>query len=486
MREQRVVDLYFSGSQSYGSGYLLSDRLILTARHVAIPALAETPCIARRWKLVDRHLDARVEWLSEEHDVALIRLDTPVTDDLGEPPCFGRCPEQSGPELYDCVGIGFPRASRGRENQRVDTMLSGDAKLSFRSDLFDVTPRGAIPADPRLWAGFSGAALFSRQLLFAVVSNVPEDWDGRALNAVAIDRLLDDEGFRRALSAGGFPDPPTRGMRHSRYYGRLSDEIAKYYFFVDRQPQEAEFRESLPEGRRSFIVPGETQDRPDLLMTRFANDDEFKRIVGDMGTVRTIELLIWPKPFRIDRVDAQFEALKESCAKALGIVVPRGADARTFAEALEDRGAAGVWWKISPRDMGPGHADLLKRWTDFCAEVETGPSPFFWFCCWLTDASQSDVPDFLADNPDPGVRPLIKQLVEGGKLINLRKLDRVDVQAELRPWIEQLAVPTRLDSDGRRDLEERLEPELGMASLPLGDFVERVTTILRGEDGRAA
>jgi hypothetical protein len=482
MREQRVVDIHFAESKSYGSGYLLSDRLILTARHVAKPAATETVCIARRWKLVDCNLDAKVAWLSERHDVALISLDRPVVADLGEAPVFGRCPEQSGSELYDCFGIGFPRASKDDENRRIDKKVRGFAELSFRSDMFDVTPRGALPTVPLGWKGFSGAALFSRDLLFGVVSVVPEDWDGRAIYAVAIDRLLDEEGFREALAEGGLPDPTAAMMRDSRYYGRLSEEIAKYFFFLDRVPQEKEFHKSLkPSSGGSFVVAADSKDRPDMLMTRFANDDNLREILGDAVTDKTIELLLWPG-FDIDSAEAQFQRLKEDCAKLLGLQPADAADPDSFSKALGHRRAAGVWWKINPQKMGPGHAELLQRWIDFCTKVEAGPSPFFWFCCWLTDETKSNLPSFFTPKPDPGVPPLMEKLIGENRVINLGLLEKVDAQTDLDPWIAQLAARARLDDDRRRDLEERLRPELGMAVLPLDEFTEKMKFILRGED----
>lgn len=56
IEERRVVDIRFP-TGSYGSGYLLTDRIVLTARHVADPCEQGTRCIVRRWKLVDTPIE---------------------------------------------------------------------------------------------------------------------------------------------------------------------------------------------------------------------------------------------------------------------------------------------------------------------------------------------------------------------------------------------------------------------------------------------
>jgi hypothetical protein len=71
----RVTEVYAAGPhvEGSGSGYRLSDRLVLTARHVIAPALAgEGGRVLVRPAGVAGWLPARVEWEDGGADAALV------------------------------------------------------------------------------------------------------------------------------------------------------------------------------------------------------------------------------------------------------------------------------------------------------------------------------------------------------------------------------------------------------------------------------
>jgi hypothetical protein len=484
MNPERVVDIWFPGTRSFGSGYLLTDKLILTAGHVAKPSARGTPCVVRRLMLDEPELKARVAWMSKEPDAGLIMLEESV-EGLDSPPDFGRAAGSRSAYTYECSGIGFPRANRDRERVRIDFELRGSATLSFRSGNFQVATPDVIPISVDGWSGISGAALFSRELLFAIVGSVKNDWGGTCLEAISIEPLLAVPGFRKALKAGGMPEPPLRPMRPSRYYHRLCEQVSQYYFFVNRGDQETVFRNSLKAAPRAFYVTGWAKDRPELLMQRFGQEKSFRDIVGDLQTDRAIVELTWP-PFRIGDPALEFERLREVCARALSIPPEATKSAAGFSEALSRRPPAAIWWTFKPDYMGPGHAELLDRWIDFCIEIQEWDFPFFWFACCVLDMRerptgwQARFQKF--PEPDPDVADVIDRIRDKGKLVELDPLNTISAKVDVQPWVERITAPAELDEDAREELRSRLEEKLGVEELRLADFAEKVEIILRGID----
>ena len=131
MDRKRVVELTF-GRLSRGSGYLLTDRHVLTARHVVKPDELGAPCDV--FPLLADKRSGAAAWLSEQSDLAIIEVDPPGWPDL--PPasgCFGVVQDEAIPL---CSAIGFPDATRPRESYHQTLMRvdRGGASLNVRVD----------------------------------------------------------------------------------------------------------------------------------------------------------------------------------------------------------------------------------------------------------------------------------------------------------------------------------------------------------------
>ena len=108
----RVCELYAAGPdvEGSGSGYRVGERLVLTARHVIAPALADAggrvlarPVGAKDW------LPARVEWEDSDADAALITIEgegwrAPTGESVL------RWGELAGADPVACAAVGFPWA----------------------------------------------------------------------------------------------------------------------------------------------------------------------------------------------------------------------------------------------------------------------------------------------------------------------------------------------------------------------------------------
>jgi hypothetical protein len=199
MRSAQVVELSF-GARS-GSGYLLTPKHVLTAKHVIDPAKegaigtvqALAPPGVDSLKLSrskrPRPWPAHAAWISTTHDLAIVKLDTDPPTQIERLP-FGRVPRD---ELmsYPCFGTGFPEAA-GLYSHPIE------AKLSWVLDdqRFNLDIAAALPKQWKKWAGISGAVIFASGLPVGVVRTVKGDWNG-LLTATPVEHLIEDERFRK-------------------------------------------------------------------------------------------------------------------------------------------------------------------------------------------------------------------------------------------------------------------------------------------------
>src|SRR5690242_16194093 len=109
----RVCELYAAGPdiRGSGSGYRVGDRLVLTSRHVIVPALVGAgsrllvrPVDESQW------LPARVEWQDADADAALIRMEDEGWRAPGRESML-RWGELAGSDPVPCAAVGFPWAS---------------------------------------------------------------------------------------------------------------------------------------------------------------------------------------------------------------------------------------------------------------------------------------------------------------------------------------------------------------------------------------
>src|SRR5215469_106305 len=149
-----------------GSGYLLTPRLVLTARHVVVPSAA-VRCTVRPLPFagtVEEHdSEAIVEWSVEELDVALLRIVDArwsagaVRDGWWAP--------VTGTDEVLVSGVGFPRFQRDDTEQLVARLRPLSGLIRHRLELIADDPPTARDDEASPWAGISGAAVFAEDML---------------------------------------------------------------------------------------------------------------------------------------------------------------------------------------------------------------------------------------------------------------------------------------------------------------------------------
>ena len=234
--QYRVCELYAVGpdAEGSGSGYRLSDRLVLTARHVIAPTLAGPggrvlvrPVGVRRW------LPAQVEW--ENADIALVGVeDEDWRAPAGESALLWA--ELTGSDPVPFAAVGFPWASVRPDQTRDTAHVSGHIPLlgQLRQGLLDLDVTSAPPSGRpggSPWAGMSGAGVIAGNYLVGVVIIDPARYQNR-LVAVPAVRFLTEGDFRARLAAHGVP---TEAVPVSAPGPAGSAEVSKYLKELIRQ-----------------------------------------------------------------------------------------------------------------------------------------------------------------------------------------------------------------------------------------------------------
>lgn len=176
-----------------GSGYLLTDRLILTSGHVVGAAAGRVTAIVPG--LADP-VPCDVIYRSSACDVALLQAGRALLGDLAK---------IAGPdwaEIDDLLAwpgartVGYPQVQRGDageldSHQIVGRFNPGTGRLSHTAILEDIDS----PPDGSPWAGMSGAVVFVEELVVGVVRADPSAWRHRRLTLTRVQDLLADADF---------------------------------------------------------------------------------------------------------------------------------------------------------------------------------------------------------------------------------------------------------------------------------------------------
>ncbi|MFD4970150.1 tetratricopeptide repeat protein [Streptomyces sp. NPDC058424] len=228
---QRVVEVWDPAGQAAGTGYLITDRLVLTAHH-NIQHAGSTPQRAVEVRRLARLGEQQAAWMAAEvlwpeqppdieqdpHTDAALLL---ITDTAWQPPVSAapvRCgslptpsPGVAEPRIA-CVAVGFPQAEE-RDGKRDTKQISGHIETlsGLKSGLIIAhidqvaTPTSAADA-PSSWSGASGAALFCGNLLTGILTtDRTRNYPGNQLIAVPLATLAARPGFTTTIKAAGNP-----------------------------------------------------------------------------------------------------------------------------------------------------------------------------------------------------------------------------------------------------------------------------------------
>jgi hypothetical protein len=194
---------------SRGSGYLISETLVITAKHVVFTAAGSPrPEIFVQDIYEVGWNEGTIVWPTHgsDLDIAVIQLSNAnTTIRLRQKTRFGRF---TGTESVRCQALGFPRFLRDLSGRRDIDHLTGQVNVvgRLRSGKFNLD----LDASPShwaggrsAWAGLSGAAVFARGLLVGICIEDNPNFGGARLTAMRLDEVASDPEFVRLLDGNG-------------------------------------------------------------------------------------------------------------------------------------------------------------------------------------------------------------------------------------------------------------------------------------------
>lgn len=389
MDRSRIVELYSAPSGrekgGFGSGYLLSDGLILTAAHVLGAGTVEArPLDGERW------IPVSTVWRNAVLDVALVegalRADTAA-------PRFGML---DGNERLAWEAVGFPKVSRrldGEGAERDTLEVWGTiAPRSMGKSVFDranLAGDSTPPATEELWRGMSGAGVFAmapdgERALIGVAVAAPDKLNAKALDYAPLTEIVAAEGFpldRFDPAEVGFT---TVGRGRSGFGANFRYELAGELYHVDHRPQIESAMQAVercldPTLSQPIIAfaTGVEADEIELLAQRFEND--FLPSAIRQGATRTNARmqvrtydLDWPATAR-DLHEAG-RRLRFSLLRRLSVRGDRSAGDFVTEETImdevldrlrRDRGPSAFYTVIRSADFGEAGVEVLTDWLSF-------------------------------------------------------------------------------------------------------------------------
>jgi hypothetical protein len=477
---KRVVDIAFE-TGGFGSGYLVTSRLVLTARHVSGDAQEGVACLVRG--LPRSEGAARPEWSGRSVwlsslDALLIELNEPVDDLPSDPIWFGRVVDKDRFEDVPCRGRGFPTAQRDG-NARVDWPISG--RLSWivlgesRLGRFDID-RVQSPTDAELnLQGASGMAIFVGDTLVGVLKGGNKAWLGQKLAATVAAHLFDDAKFCELLAGSR---EAARRYLGALGVGPLGDAIRDHLHYIDRKPLVEALCQRLksinrggPVPPRLFMTRGVNLDRPSKFVERVAAELADRGLAPDAGADCAVPQLPWPERAALDDPKEEFDQLIASVLAKFDLraASSKASDVRIAADRA---GPIAFWWACRPNFAEAGHVELLRMWLDFWAETGAG-SPVLMF----VHIGQERPADNTAGSEAVRYLETLEAARAAGQMVGLGNYTPIESE-DVPPWFSLIAKTRRdLSIQSMKSLQSRIEGRLP-EPLPFSIFHQRLEETL--------
>jgi hypothetical protein len=191
-----------------GSGILVSDRHVLTARHVTVVNKVPVHSVLVRPVEDGRTVTGRLVWTSQhlDADLALVEISTPDwLSPESRSPRWGRLVGRA--PRVPCEIIGFPRTARSNGLGRDTDHLSGHINpgAGLRRRRYEVHLDDSLPLvdeGSSSWAGLSGAALVVDGALVGIIVEADLRFGGR-LSAVPVEVVAADPELARLVTGPG-------------------------------------------------------------------------------------------------------------------------------------------------------------------------------------------------------------------------------------------------------------------------------------------
>ena len=206
----RVAEVWAGRGDSSGragSGYLVTDRHVLTAAHLLEPVIqnsagaCEVRCLGGRdWS------KAEIVWRHATLDVAVLEL---VEQDRQVRVAQVRWGRIFGNQPVSCMAVGFPDAQVRPDHTREPEQVMGRIPplTTSKANRLAVHVLGSAPTALSVgktpWAGFSGAAVFVDSMLVGVVVQDPANFGTDRLTATPVAQMIRlGEAAEVLMSAG--------------------------------------------------------------------------------------------------------------------------------------------------------------------------------------------------------------------------------------------------------------------------------------------